>query len=311
MKQLIAYAQLVRLPNTFTAMADIFLGALAGGCLLRCWKAFLCLLVSSTFLYWSGMVWNDYFDLDQDRKERPGRPLASGRVSLRAAWVLGCGLMAGGLLLAFLAGLRFEENAWVIGWRPLVIASLLVVSIFLYDGVFKLTWAGPILMGLCRFLNILLGLSILGSWPPFWGWLLALVIGSYIAGVTWFARTEARQSNQSMLIAAAFLMLASLVLALAVPAVARESSGVLTYLPEPSLLFPYLLALFGAFVGVAVLRAIQRPDPARVQPAVRRAILGLVLLDALLASAFVGSFGLLLAILLIPGMILGRWLYST
>jgi hypothetical protein len=48
-----------------------------------------------------------------------------------------------------------------------------------------------------------------------------------------------------------------------------------------------------------------------VQPAVKRAILGLVVLDALLASAFVGSMGLLLAVLLIPGIILGRWIYST
>jgi 4-hydroxybenzoate polyprenyltransferase len=79
MNKLIAYAQLVRLPNTFTAMADIFLGALATGLLLRNWYVFLFLLASSTFLYWSGMIWNDYFDIDQDRKERPGR-------SLRAAF---------------------------------------------------------------------------------------------------------------------------------------------------------------------------------------------------------------------------------
>src|SRR5271170_6826191 len=72
------YAQLVRLPNTFTAMADICLGALAAGILLERWPVFVCLLVASTLLYWSGMVWNDYFDLEQDRKERPGRPLASG-----------------------------------------------------------------------------------------------------------------------------------------------------------------------------------------------------------------------------------------
>jgi 4-hydroxybenzoate polyprenyltransferase len=312
MKQLIPYAQLVRLPNTFTAMADIFLGALAGGCLLGSWLPFLCLLGASTFLYWSGMVWNDYFDLDQDRKERPGRPLASGRVSLRAAWFLACGLMLGGLLLAFVAGVRIDQGAWVFGWRPLVIAALLVASIFLYNGVLKTTWAGPILMGLCRFLNILLGLSILGVAPPFWGWLLALIIGTYIAGVTWFARTEARESSQSMLIGAAMVILVSLVLALAVPAVVQESPiDRFTYLPQPSLLFPYLLAFFWAFLGLAVLRAIKRPEPTRVQPAVRRAILGLVVLDALLASAFVGTFGLLLAILLIPGMILGRWLYST
>ena len=31
MRRLLAYAQLVRLPNTFTAMADIFLAAIAAG----------------------------------------------------------------------------------------------------------------------------------------------------------------------------------------------------------------------------------------------------------------------------------------
>jgi len=313
MKQLLAYAQLVRLPNTFTAMADIFLGALATGLVLQRWYVLLCLLAASTMLYWSGMIWNDFFDLDQDRKERPGRPLASGRVSLRAALVLGIVLTIGGLVMAFLAGLRYEESSLTLSWRPLGIAITLVIAIFLYDGVFKATWAGPILMGSCRFLNVLLGLSILGTWPPFWGWLLALIIGAYIAGVTWFARTEARESSQSKLIGAAIVILVSLVLALTVPAVLIESpiDGRLAYIPQPSILYPYLLAAFSGFLGLAVLRAIQRPEPSRVQPAVKRAILGLVVLDALLASAFVGSVGLLLAILLIPGMILGHWLYST
>ena len=113
MTKLLAYAQLVRLPNTFTAMADILLGALAAhamGALSGRWPAFLCLLAASTLLYWSGMIWNDYFDLDQDRKERPGRPLASGRVALSTAMLLGLVFMAGGLLLAFLAGLRIETR---------------------------------------------------------------------------------------------------------------------------------------------------------------------------------------------------------
>ena len=307
MRNLLAFAQLVRLPNTFTAMADIFLGALATGLLLPQWKSFLCLLASSTFLYWSGMIWNDYFDLDQDRKERPGRPLSSGRISLSTAFLLAIGLMAGGLLMAFLAGVRFDGGTPSITWRPMVIAGLLVIAIFLYDGAFKATWGGPILMGGCRFLNVLLGLSILGAAPPMWGWLLAFIVGSYIAGVTWFARTEARESSQPMLIAAAIVMLVSLTLTLAVPALAIETSVEF----HPSRLYPYVLVALGCYVGIAVLRAIKRPEPMRVQPAVRRAILGLVVLDALLASAFVGHLGLLLAILLLPGIILGHWLYST
>lgn len=307
MRQLLVYAQLVRLPNTFTAWADIVLGAVATGMLFPRWYAFLALLASSTLLYWSGMVWNDYFDLDQDRLERPGRPLASGQVSLRAALFLAMGLMLGGLIMAFLAGLGWERDGLDIRWRPLIIAGCTVVAILLYDGVFKKSWAGPALMGLCRFLNILLGLSILVGPIPLWGWLIALIVGTYIAGVTWFARTEAQVSQPSMLLAAAIVILVSLILALAMPALAIETAGD----ARPSLLFPYLLALFGAYLGVAVMRAIHRPDPRFVQVVIKRAILGLIVLDALMASAFVGTLGLLLAVLLIPGMILGRWLYST
>ena len=157
-------------------------------------------------------------------------------------------------------------------------------------------------------LNVLLGVTILGAFPPFWGWLAALIVGVYIFGVTWFARTEARVSSQPMLIGAATAMLVALLLALTIPALALEAPSA-NY--QPSFLFPYVLALFGAYLGMAVLRAIRRPEPTRVQPAVKRAILGLIVLDALLASAFVGTLGLLLAALLLPGMILGRWLYST
>jgi len=336
MKNLLAYAQLVRLPNTFTALADILLGALATGFLsdrfawfyhrftsylpeeyapgrdgelasfggeFRQWCMLGCLLAASTLLYWSGMVWNDYFDLDQDRRERPGRPIASGRVTLRSALLLALGLMTAGVAFATLADILSNEGRW----RSLPISIAIVACIYLYDGVLKATIAGPVFMGLCRFFNIVLGLTIANEMPPFWGWLLALVIGTYIVGVTWFARTEARDSSKRMLIAAAIVMLISFLLALAIPALVLESGKEI----YPSRLFPYLIALFGGYLGVAVLRAIQRPDPARVQSAIHRAILGLVLLDAILASAFVGTIGLLLAVLLLPGMILSRWLYST
>src|SRR5260370_6559266 len=243
MNRLLPYAQLVRLPNMFTATADIFLAALATGLLLERPTKFLCLLIASTLLYWSGMVWNDYFDLDQDRKERPGRPLASGRVSLRAAAWMGIGFMVMGVALAGFADWIYVDKVNEIRFRSLPISVLLVISIFLYDGMLKSTFAGPILMGLCRSLNILLGLSILGAWPDFWGWLLAIIVGIYIGGVTWFARTEAHTSRQPMRIGAASAMLISLFLALTRPALALE----MTTDAQPSRLFPYLLAGFGCY----------------------------------------------------------------
>jgi 4-hydroxybenzoate polyprenyltransferase len=303
MRRLLPYAQLVRLPNAFTAMADIALGAWAAHAVAGRWGVFICLLVASTLLYCAGMVLNDYFDLAQDSKERPSRPLPSGRIAPQTAARLGAILILAGMLAAALADLLRADGRWLA--LPLVI--FLVVAIMAYDGWLKRTWAGPVAMGTCRFLNVLLGLSILGHGPPAWGVLLALVVGVYIAGVTWFARTEARVSNRQMLVAAASVILASLFLALAVPALAQQSEPGL----RPSLLFPYLLVAFALYLALALVPAVRQPIPGRVQPAIKRAVLGLVLLDALLASALVGTLGLLLGLLLLPGMVLGRWVYST
>src|SRR5262245_25587137 len=108
MTRLRPYLQLVRLPAVFTAMADICLAALATqaqadatpGGWLQFLLSFLLLLVCSACLYCSGMVWNDFFDVEQDRRERPFRPIPSGKVSRRAAGVLAAGLMAAGLAFA-------------------------------------------------------------------------------------------------------------------------------------------------------------------------------------------------------------------
>jgi 4-hydroxybenzoate polyprenyltransferase len=314
MNRLHTLAQLVRLPNVFTAMADICLGALVSGALPAEGLAFVLLLLASACLYCGGMVWNDYFDLEQDKKERPFRPLPSGRVRPAEAALLGSGLLATGLVLASLADLRG------MGFRSLstVLAASLVVAILLYDGWLKRTWAGPLGMGACRALNVLLGLSAAPVWVGGWGVYLALVVGIYIAGVTWFARTEARISSQQALLAAAGLMLAALILAVALPALGRETqnSGQVAarhflLVGLGYLLFPYLLVGLGFLVGLPVCRAIQRPVPENVQAAVKQAILGLVLLDAVLATGLAGTIGLVLAVLLLPALWLGRWVYST
>ncbi len=297
------YAQLVRLPNVFTAMADIGLGALATAALPEQWLAFICLILASSCLYCSGMVWNDYFDLQQDYRERSYRPLPSGRVSLRQVVALGTGLMAAGVLFAGLADWRTEG----VRWHSLWLALFLVLAIFLYNGWLKRTWAGPIGMGACRFLNVLLGLSVAAAGAGAWGTLLALTVGVYIVGVTWFARTEARLSQQNILAGAAGVLLAGVLLALTVPALAKESGATVA----TSIWFPYLLVAFGFFVGLPVADAIRRPVPAKVQAAVKRLVLGLVVLDAILATALAGLIGLVLLLLLIPATYLGRWVYST
>jgi 4-hydroxybenzoate polyprenyltransferase len=302
MNHLRPYLQLVRLPNVFTALADIVLAVLAVRALPEHASAFLLLCLASACLYCGGMVWNDYFDVEQDKRERPFRPIPSGRVSPRAASILGAALLTAGVSFAILSGLQHEPGARS---APVLFAGLLVAAILLYDGWVKRSWGGPIAMGACRSLNVLLGLTVAGHAVEPWGWHLALVVGVYIAGVTWFARTEARVSSQSALAGAALVMAAGLLLALPLPA---------RFDPSPSSpLFPYLLVALGFLVGIPVGKAVAAPTPRHVQAAVRRALMGLVVLDAVLATAVAGTLGLVILVLLIPILYLGRWrwLYAT
>ena len=91
----VSYLRLMRLPNVTTAWADIVAGylivqmAFSGGD----WTAFPFLLLASSCLYLSGMVFNDIADREEDALERPDRPIPSGAVRLKSAARCGSGLM--------------------------------------------------------------------------------------------------------------------------------------------------------------------------------------------------------------------------
>src|SRR5947207_11747756 len=131
MMRFLDFARLVRLPNAFSAMADICLGALVTDSLPDRLLAFLALLLSSTCLYCGGMVWNDYFDLEQDKRERPFRPLPSGRVSPEAAARLGVVLLVLGVASA--AGASWTRSESFVA-APTFLALLLAGAVLLYDG---------------------------------------------------------------------------------------------------------------------------------------------------------------------------------
>jgi 4-hydroxybenzoate polyprenyltransferase len=294
MTPLQSWSRLTRLPNLPTALADIALGALATGSLPEHWPGFGLLLLASGCLYMSGMVWNDFFDADQDARERPDRPIPSGQISRRAA------AFAGAILM--LLGVAF---AVAVGWHSAVVAGLLVVAIFLYDGWLKRSALGPVAMGTCRFLNVLLGVSVTGTlaWPL--GPHLALAVGLYIVGVTWFARTEARESSRAALASASSVMLAGLALGVAVAVHKPEGTASPAFVP--------LLVALGFWLGFPLRRAIESPTPANVQSGVKRSLMGLILFDAALAAGTAGTAGLLILVLMAPSLYLNRkrWLYAT
>ena len=306
--RILAYAQLLRVPNVFTAFADICLGGAVSGLISAQPLRFVAVMLSSGCLYLAGMAWNDYFDRHEDARDRPFRPIPSGRVSARSAILVGIALMLAGLGFAALASDPATLTPALFSGQsptPLLIALLLVLAIFGYDGGLKQNPAGPLGMGLCRFLNVLLGFAAAGaiSQEQPLPWHLAGTVGLYIVGVTWFARTEETRSNRWSLVAASVVMAVSLALGLLVP----------IHFPAGSSpwYFPYLILVFGIVLGQSIQQAIRLRTPASVQAAVKRSILGLVVLDAFLAVAVVGWPGLGILLLLIPARILGRWVYLT
>src|SRR5947208_8717609 len=82
-----------------TAVADVLAGGAVAG--LGHSGRLRWLIGATACLYAGGVVLNDFFDRDLDARERPERPLPSGRVPPAHAAALGTGLLIGGIALAF------------------------------------------------------------------------------------------------------------------------------------------------------------------------------------------------------------------
>jgi 4-hydroxybenzoate polyprenyltransferase len=177
----VAYAQLMRLPNVFTAVADPLAGWWVVGGGEPAWQLGL-LMGASACLYTSGIVFNDCFDYELDKRERPERPLPRGAIRRRTASMLAGGLMAGGLALAWLAD-QVAQGTFALG-----IAVFLAVMIFFYSGWAK-RFAGPgaLTLGACRFANFLLGMRYA---PPRLWWAPA-TLAAYVVALSLVSRTEA------------------------------------------------------------------------------------------------------------------------
>ena len=176
-----SWLQLLRIPNLATAISNILLAFLV---VHDRWTPVLplaLLIVASSSIYLAGMVLNDYFDFEQDLQERPDRPLPSGQISRSTAGWSGIALLALGLVAAFAAGLSVQTEGGHQALRTTLVAAILATLVVLYDGPMKKSWLSPVLMGGCRFFNILLGASTIPdpSLVPQTGWLLF-----WIAAVT-------------------------------------------------------------------------------------------------------------------------------
>lgn len=281
--------RLMRPANIVTAYSDILAGYAVAGAADP--SRLLPLLLATTGLYGGGVVLNDVFDARLDAVERSERPIPSGAISLLAASTFGGFLLILGVLIAWLSS-------------PLsgAVAFATAASALLYD-----SWGkhrpvfGPVNMGLCRGLNLSLGLTA-ASIAPFAHWPAVVVTLGYIAGITSISRGEVRGGTRmaaaisSVWLAIAFVAFVALV----------SLQGIRAAFALP------FFALLLYRIGPPFWRAFRTLSAPEIRSAVKAGVLSLIVLNACLAAAFAGPwYAVAVLFLYLPAFLLAKFFAVT
>jgi 4-hydroxybenzoate polyprenyltransferase len=260
------YVELMRPPNVMTAVADVLAGYALSG--LGNPRALPWLMGASACLYAGGVTLNDYFDRGIDAIERPERPIPSGRTSAPAALTSGSALLAAGILLAS----RGSHEAGLL-------AGAIAALVLLYDAWGKRQPVfGPVNMGLCRALNLMLGVAAVPSALAV-AWPLALLPLTYVTAVTAVSRGEVHGGKRQV----ALFALISLSLVVAALAVLTLAPG------RRSVVGLGLVALLAWRVWPPFWTAYRTPGPGAIRDAVKAGVLSLVLVDAVIGATYSGA----------------------
>ncbi|GAA4343617.1 UbiA-like protein EboC [Flaviaesturariibacter amylovorans] len=289
MNTTIAMLRLMRPANIITAVSDILAGAaialFAGN---ADWRAVpvvsvLLLVAATAGLYGGGVVLNDVFDAELDRVERPERPIPSGAIGRGAAALLGAALLVAGIVAAGFV----HRPHWLSA--SFLLAGAIAVAAVIYDKWGKHhSLAGPLNMGLCRGLNLLLGMSLLPEALRNY-WLLALVPIVYIASITMVSRGEVHGGSRRTLHSAVALyaIVAASIFLISV------RNGTWAYA------LPFLL-LFAGMIFAPLRKAIRDPRGPLIGKAVKAGVIALILMNAAWAAAFGNLPAALLILALLP-----------
>lgn len=301
MSRFVGYLRLMRLANIVTAVSDILAGVAIAGSLISVidlngaaltgslishpefLRQILLLMLATACLYGGGVVMNDVFDAGLDKIERPERPIPSGLVSKRSATVLGVLLLMAGIAAAWLS-----DSYKASPLSPYLAAGIAAASV-VYDKWGKHnTFLGPLNMGLCRALNLLLGMS-LSAYAVYVYWPLALVPMIYIAAITMISRGEVHGGKKTTLYAAAFFYL--LVIA-AILYFSYISSTLISTIP--------FLIIFSILIFPSLQKAIFRPDGPAIGKAVKSGVIALIAMNASWAAASGDIYFAVVILLLLP-----------
>ena len=304
------YLRLFRLPNIFTVPSNILSGyALVTLTSIDTLQLVL-LVTSSILLYTSGLVFNDYFDIETDIKERPYRPLASGRISRRTAFTIAISSIIFGNLLAFFAA----------GRTGLVVSAVVSAIIISYDYKIKETKLGPIAMGLARAINVVLGASpalylILKNNHLFASMgSICFFTFAYILSISLLSRKEV-QSNEDQKdlqktlrsIRKTVLVCFSIVFCIIGSLVLLVLLGIF----RVDLLVN--LVLFSAIIiTILFSQAKFHYSSSSIQNTIKNMVISIIVFDSMFISGVVGMYyGLPVLTLLLPAIFLSRRLYVT
>lgn len=310
---LLPYLKLIRLPNVFSALADIIAGFFIARFIFlpptlmttRVWLDLGLLGAASACLYLSGMAFNDVADFAEDSRIRPERPIPSGGVSRTGAVAVAAVLMLAGLCLA---SMHSQDS--------LFIAALLAFAILSYDFVCKkpeasmLLVPGPLALGLCRGCNLLLGLSgsdsllykLRTTALPNRFWLPVLASAFFGASVTAFSAQEESGKKASALILGWLCVCASFSAALL--------AGWRFYSDDP--LFTALGILLLTWIAFGLIQKtrelLRNPSPSAARALVLTGLKGYCPLDAALLLIIGGLRGFLPACAVLLLLLPGGWL---
>jgi 4-hydroxybenzoate polyprenyltransferase len=266
-EKLVGFLRLMRPANIVTAVADILAGlAIAGFLSLDelTLGPIAYLILATIGLYGGGVVFNDVFDADLDRVERPERPIPRGLISVAEASVLAAILLLGGVACAF-----------AVSQCSGLLAIAIAVAAIVYDKWGKhQPLLGPLNMGLCRGLNLLLGVSIIPDQVEQY-WLVGIVPLVYIAAITMVSRGEVHGGSRRT------LFFAGVLYALAICTILGVG------IKNDQILWPVLLVgAWASMIFIPLYRAIQMPEGKFIGRAVKAGVIALILMDAAWAAAF-------------------------
>lgn len=316
---------MIRLPNVFTAPSNILAGYFAAVPLVQANGFHLVsLMVSSGLLYVAGIALNDYFDVETDRRERPGRPLPSGRVPRAHALAIA---------IAAIAAANATIALTVNSLASLAISVALTGAIVAYDYSLKRGPAAAFAMGATRFLNVILGASpaittvIVASSAAAFGQerLLAAAVFAaamqfaYVVAIMMLSKKEATVSgssssngssrNEGPSVYAAFLIIAGVVVSIAAVGLFLLQFKP-AFLVNLAIFAGVMAAIFFFFVNDR--RLAGSGSPSRVSHAVKNMVLSIVVLDSVFVAGSAGlEYGLATLLFAVPAFLLAKRLYVT